>query len=276
MEFRMEFRQCLACPTGKSVAPPLPLSTPSAKNISLTPSGKSSLEARAIPARSRGALRGRHETLGGMRWTRVDRHDERSARGRRKRVVLMPRRWSSSRPTMLTHRGGDGDNKARSPGRARHRPLKPFACGNAGSSGGLVVANSCAFYFLHTRLRMRWASGIPHALFGRKVLGQPGCACIAGRRGCALVTLSVMAGPVPAIHVFGTTTTRAGLAPLFRLQPFGGAAPERVAVFGTEKTEMADRGCVGVLRRDGDDVGCRGLEARSHQFDRRPRRPGIV
>ena len=27
---------------------------------------------------------------------------------------------------------GDGDNKARSPGRARRKPLKPFACGNAG------------------------------------------------------------------------------------------------------------------------------------------------
>jgi hypothetical protein len=27
---------------------------------------------------------------------------------------------------------GDGDNKARSPGRARRKPLKPLACGNAG------------------------------------------------------------------------------------------------------------------------------------------------
>jgi hypothetical protein len=26
----------------------------------------------------------------------------------------------------------DGDKKARSPGRARRKPLKPFACGNAG------------------------------------------------------------------------------------------------------------------------------------------------
>jgi hypothetical protein len=28
--------------------------------------------------------------------------------------------------------GDDGDNKARSPGRVRRKPLKPFACGNAG------------------------------------------------------------------------------------------------------------------------------------------------
>ena len=38
--------------------------------------------------------------------------------------------------TMLAHRAGDGDKKARSPGRARSKPLKPFACGNAGFSGG--------------------------------------------------------------------------------------------------------------------------------------------
>src|SRR5579863_10396887 len=30
---------------------------------------------------------------------------------------------------MLSHHAGDGDNKARSPGRARRKPLKPFACG---------------------------------------------------------------------------------------------------------------------------------------------------
>jgi len=27
---------------------------------------------------------------------------------------------------MLIHRAGDGDKKARSPGRARHKPLKPL------------------------------------------------------------------------------------------------------------------------------------------------------
>jgi hypothetical protein len=40
---------------------------------------------------------------------------------------------------------GDGDNKARSPRRARRKPLKPIACGNAGCSGATVVTNSCAF-----------------------------------------------------------------------------------------------------------------------------------
>src|ERR1700730_582408 len=74
-------------------------------------------------------------------------------------------------------------NKPGSPGRARHRPLKPFACGNAGCSGGLVVANSCAFLLSHARLRVRWASGIPHALFGRKFWVSPGADASRGGRG---------------------------------------------------------------------------------------------
>ena len=34
--------------------------------------------------------------------------------------------------------------------------------------------NSCAFYTLRTRLRVRWAPGIPHALFGRRIHAQLG------------------------------------------------------------------------------------------------------
>jgi hypothetical protein len=71
-------------------------------------------------------------------------------------------------------------------GDARHRPLKPFACGNAGLAGELVVTNSCAFYTLHTRLRVRLAPGIPHALSGRKVFGSPGRKAVAGREGARL------------------------------------------------------------------------------------------
>jgi hypothetical protein len=54
------------CLTGKSVNV---LSSPVAKNNSLHPSGKSSLQARVISP-ERGAARDRHETRGGMRWTR--------------------------------------------------------------------------------------------------------------------------------------------------------------------------------------------------------------
>ena len=61
--------------------------------IPLAPSGKSPIALRASRARSRGAFRDRHE-----RWARdaMDAGaspDVRRQRGRRSRVVLMPRRW---------------------------------------------------------------------------------------------------------------------------------------------------------------------------------------
>src|ERR1700734_1786777 len=46
------------------------------------------------------------------------------------------------------HHAGYGDKKARSPGRARRKPLKPFACGNAGRFRRVpAVTNPRAFYF---------------------------------------------------------------------------------------------------------------------------------
>src|SRR5260370_19477746 len=39
----------------------------------------------------------------------------------------------------------DGGKRARSPGRARHKPLKPLRAGMPGDSGVLVY--SCAFYY---------------------------------------------------------------------------------------------------------------------------------
>src|ERR1700727_2281365 len=59
-------------------------------------------------------------------------------------------------------------------GDARHRPLKPFACGNAGCSGATVVTCLRAFYLLHARLRARLAPGIPHALKGGWIWHHPG------------------------------------------------------------------------------------------------------
>jgi hypothetical protein len=41
---------------------------------------------------------------------------------------------------------GDGDNKARSPGRARRKPLKPFARGKPALLAKPVVTCSCAFF----------------------------------------------------------------------------------------------------------------------------------
>jgi hypothetical protein len=87
---------------------------------------------RPVPPRQEGRMRYRHETRGGMRWTRHVRTTDDVVRGRRSRVVLTPRRWcqvcgmAMSALTGATRRAGDGDNKARSPRRVRRKPLKPL------------------------------------------------------------------------------------------------------------------------------------------------------
>jgi hypothetical protein len=74
--------------------------------------------------------------------------DERCCCGRPIRVVLTPRRWRQVcgrqvGPTgrgQAAHSASDGGKRARSPGRARHKPLKPLRAGMPGGSGVLVVA----------------------------------------------------------------------------------------------------------------------------------------
>src|SRR3954447_14661315 len=61
-------------------------------------------------------------------------------RGRRSRVVLTPRRWRQ-----VLRKQSDGDNKARSPGRSRRKPLKPPRAGMPGHPALPVVTNSYAF-----------------------------------------------------------------------------------------------------------------------------------
>src|SRR6266852_9417166 len=70
------------------------------------------------------------------------------------------------------------------------------------------------------------------------------------------------------------TTRRASL--FRRLDPFRGTSPQRVAVFGAEKTEMADPLGADVRGRNGQDFRIDGDEPRAQQFNRRRRRPGIV
>jgi len=84
---------------------------------------------------TRGALRDRHERWLGMQWTRVVSLDGRCGRGRRSRVVLMPRRWHQA---LWEIPRGDGDNKARSPERARRKPLKPLR-----REGRMEFASTC-------------------------------------------------------------------------------------------------------------------------------------
>jgi hypothetical protein len=62
--------------------------------------------------------------------------DEGAGRGRRSRVVLTPRR---RRQACGRYPAGDGGKKARSPGRARSKPLKPLRAGMPGDSGVTAV-----------------------------------------------------------------------------------------------------------------------------------------
>ena len=68
--------------------------------------------------------------------------DERRQGGRRSRVVLTPRRW---RQASRKYPRGDGDKKARSPGRARRKPLKPLRAGMPGDFRCDRCEHSCAF-----------------------------------------------------------------------------------------------------------------------------------
>jgi len=104
------------------------------------------------PVPRRGAYHDRHERWDGMRWTRQrfardgiagrvgerpvsdqQRADERCCSVRRSRVVLTPRCWRQVRGVKSAQPGldktyplGDGGKRARSPGRARRKPLKPL------------------------------------------------------------------------------------------------------------------------------------------------------
>src|SRR5436190_20877820 len=58
---------------------------------------------------------------------------------------------------------GDGGNKPIT-GEITKETVKTIARGMPGCSGEPVVTTSCAFYFLHARLRVQRAPGIPCAL----------------------------------------------------------------------------------------------------------------
>jgi hypothetical protein len=115
------------------------------------------------PGPKRGAYRDRHERWARMRWTR---RRARRARQcvRRSRVVLTPRRW---RQVAQKYLRGDGDNKARSPGRARRKPLKPLRREGRTASAEPVCSCAFALCILHMRPRVQRAPGLPCALYFR-------------------------------------------------------------------------------------------------------------
>jgi hypothetical protein len=97
-----------------------------------------------------------------MRWTRQCQKTNDVARGRRSRVVLTPRRWRQVGGRISA---GDGDKKARSPGRARRKPLKPSR-----REGRVIPVNlwsiPVCFLPLHTGPRVQRAPGFPCSPLG--------------------------------------------------------------------------------------------------------------
>jgi hypothetical protein len=98
----------------------------------------------AVPPHTEGRFAIVTDVGSGMRWTRMVLLTRAPFRGRRSRVVLTPRRW---RQVGGSNSAGDGDKKARSPGRARRKPLKPLRAGMPGDPGATVVTCLRAFYF---------------------------------------------------------------------------------------------------------------------------------
>src|SRR6266849_8834476 len=105
----------------------------------VTDAGRGAVDAAAFCARW---MAGRVERL----VSDQQRADERRCCVRRSRVVLTPRRWRQVRGVKSAQPGldktyplSDGGKQARSPGRARRKPLKPLRAGMPGDSGVLVV-----------------------------------------------------------------------------------------------------------------------------------------
>ena len=134
-------------------------------------------------------------------------------RGRRSRVVLTPRRWRQARDDAM-HHTGDGDNKARSPGRVRRKPLKPSRAGMPGDPGELVVTNARAYYSTRAAAGATGTRHSPRPLFSEggtseqnsgASRGEKAEACLElERRHCLRQTRSVCARERSdeAIHSF--------------------------------------------------------------------------
>src|SRR6202011_4436862 len=98
------------------------LSIPLRKKYSACAVGQITATSFRRPAPLEGRSRS-SRTWGGMRWTLWRRKTSDAWGGRRSRVILTPRRW---RQGLRDDPQDDGGKRARSPGRARNKPLKPL------------------------------------------------------------------------------------------------------------------------------------------------------
>src|SRR5258707_1942188 len=101
-----------------------------------------------------------------MRWTQAALLTRARTCGRRSRVVLTPRRW---RQVGGGNSADDGGKQARSPGRARRKPVKPLRGECRAFSGVTVVTNARVYY---TPRAAAGASGARHSL--RPLIGEGG------------------------------------------------------------------------------------------------------
>jgi hypothetical protein len=97
----------------------------------------------AIPAQHRGAFRDRHERRAGDAMDAGCAADE-SATLRTAKSCGPDASMVGVKSAELS--AGDGDNKARSPGRARNKPLTPSRAGMPGDPGATVVTNARVYY----------------------------------------------------------------------------------------------------------------------------------
>ena len=135
--------------------------------------------------------------------------DERCFRGRRSRVVLTPRRRRQVSGVLVGPTGlgqnisaDDGDKNARSPGRARNKPLKPLRAGMPGDSG-VPVASTPVLSTLHRGLRVQRAPGIPHALQGAEDKCKPRAHRAAGSRSRVWTSLRAKRSNPPSLSLRG-------------------------------------------------------------------------
>jgi hypothetical protein len=158
----------LICPAGCFA---ISLSSPPRKNFSLSRLVETGI-GRMSPVPQRGVSRS-SRTLERDAVDAGALEDERRFRGRPSRVVLTPRR---RRQVDGGNSVGDGDKQARSPGRARNKPLKPLRVGTPGDSGCTCGDYARVVYFFPTR--GCGCGGHPAfptpSLFGRMVHAQLG------------------------------------------------------------------------------------------------------
>src|SRR5882672_8765303 len=184
--------------------------------------------------RATGSQGGFFESVSGQQ-----RADERCCCVRRSRVVLTPRCWRQVRgvcvgPTGLRQdiSADDGGKRARSPGRARRKPLKPLRAGTSGDSGVLVVTRVRSTNTKCTRGRgCNGHPAFPTPSLGERFINGSGAWRGEGER-------------VSATRICNET-------PSFRDAPLG-AGPESILPVVVMDSGLALR----APRNDGSQLGC--------------------